>query len=106
MTPHDIIYSLLAHDHDLHYADQLTDEILERVAAEGFVVVHVSSVVQQDGKISVTRRLVENVLEDAEAGMRREYVENGAIHPAMIGRYERDMADILALRAELKEGKE
>lgn len=106
MTPHDIIYSLLAHDHDLHYADQLTDEILERVAAEGFVVVHVSSVVQQDGKVSVTRKLLESVLEDAEASVQWEHVVNGEVHPALRSRYDRDMADILALRAEIKEGKE
>lgn len=106
MTPHDIIYSLLAHDYDLHYADQLTDEILERVAAEGFVVVHVSSVVQQDGKVSVTRRLVDSVLEDAEAAVTGHYFADGKVIAALQSRYERDMADILALRAEIKEGKE
>ena len=106
MTPHDIIYNALLRDHDIHHADQLTDEIFARLAEQGFVTVHASAVIKEDGKVTVTRRLVESVLEDAEAGMRREYVESGAIHPAMISRYERDMADILALRAEIKEGKE
>lgn len=106
MTPQDIIYEVLLRDHDIHHADQLANEIMGRLAWQGFVAVHASTVIQQDGKVSVTRRLVENVLEDAEAAMRREYIPGGLLHPAMMRRYERDMADILALRAELKEGKE
>ena len=103
MTPHDIIYSLLAHDHDMHYADQLTDEILARVAADGFVIVQADRVIQQAGKVSVTRELVEGVLEDAEALVTGHYFADGKVIAALESRYRRDMADILALRAELQE---
>ena len=101
MTPHDAIYNALLGDLDIHHAGQLTDEIFARIAAEGFVVVHVSAVIQQDGKVTVTRKLLESVLEDAEASVQWEYVVNGEVHPALRSRYDRDMADIIALRAEI-----
>lgn len=106
MTPQDIIYEALLRDHDIHHADQLANEIMERLAAQGFVAVHASAVIQQDGKVTVTRKLVESVLEDAATWVTAEYVINDEIHPADRPRYIRDMADILALRAEIKEGKE
>ena len=102
MTPHDTIRSVLERDHDIHEADPGADEILERLAAQGFVVVHAKAVIQQDGKVSVTRLLVESVLEDAEALVNAEYVVDGEVHPANRRRYRRDMADILDLRAELQ----
>lgn len=104
MTPHEIIYSLLAHDHDMHYADQLTDEILERIATQGFVVVHASAVVREDGKVTVTRELLESVLEDAEASVKENYYfGKDEPHPALAGKFRRDIADIRALRAEIEE---
>ena len=102
MTPYDTIYGLLAHDHDMHYADQLTDEILARIAADGFVVVHAKAVIQQDGKVTVTRELLESVLADAETWVVGHYFTDGEIHPAMRGKYNRDMEDIWALQAELR----
>ena len=57
---------------------------------------------QTAGKVSVTRALVQSVLEDAEAFITAEYVINDEIHPADRPRYIRDMADIVALRAELQ----
>lgn len=106
MTPHDVIYGVLERRLGIHEAEKLAYEILERIAAQDLVVVHADRVIQQAGKVSVSRKLVESVLEEAEAAMRREYLPGGLLHPAMMRRYERDMADILALRAELKEGKE
>lgn len=103
MTPHDIICRVLWRDHDIYEADQDAEEILERFAAQGFVVVRADRVIQQAGKVSVTRELVESVLEDAEALVNAEYVVAGEVHPANRRRYRRDMADILALRAELQE---
>lgn len=103
MTPHEIIYSLLAHDHDMHYADQLTDEILERIATQGFVVVHASAVVREDGKVTVTRKLLDSVLEDAEAEITGHYFADGKVIAALQSHYERDMADIRALREEIGE---
>lgn len=104
MTPHDIIYDVLLRDHDIHHADQLTDEILARIAADGFVVVHAKAVIQQDGKVTVTRTLLESVLEDAEKLVASEYfLSNGDIHPSERRRYLRDMEDIWKLKAELRE---
>ena len=99
----DAIYNALLGDLDIHHAGQLTDEIFARIAAEGFVVVHVSAVIQQDGKVTVTRKLLESVLEDAETWVNAEYVINDEIYPADRPRYIRDMADILTLRAEIGE---
>lgn len=45
MSPHDIIRSVLERDHDIHEADQGAEEILELLAAQGFVVVHASAVI-------------------------------------------------------------
>lgn len=46
MTPHDIIYAVLLRDHDIHHADQLASEILERFANEALVVVPVEAVIR------------------------------------------------------------
>ena len=102
MTPHDIIRSVLERDHDIHEADQGADEILERLAGQGFVV-QADRVIQQDGKVTVSRKLLESVLEDAETWVNAEYVINDEIYPADRPRYIRDMADILTLRAEIGE---
>lgn len=103
MTPHEIIYNALLREHDIHHADQLTDEILERLAAQGFVAVHASAVIKGDNKVVVSRKLVEDVLVDAEWWVRSNYVVNGEVHPAMVRHFERDMEDIRALRAEIEE---
>lgn len=50
MTPHDVIYNVLLRDHDIHHADQLATEILERLAAQGFVVVPVEAVISTGGQ--------------------------------------------------------
>ncbi len=60
---------------------------------------------QQDGKVTVSRKLVESVLEDAEAFVASEYVINGEIHRSERRRYLRDMDDIWKLKAELREVK-
>jgi len=60
---------------------------------------------QQDGKVTVSRELVESVLEDAEALVASEYVINGEIHRSERRRYIRDMDDIWKLRAEMRESK-
>ena len=106
MSAHDIIRSVLERDHDIHEADQGAEEILGLLAAQGFVVVQADRVIQQAGKVCVTRELVESVLEDAEWWVKDAYVVDGAVHPLMRDRYERDMADILALRAELQEARD
>lgn len=106
MTPHDIVRSVLERDHDIHEADQGAEEILGLLAAQGFVVVQADRVIQQAGKVSVTRELVESVLEDAETWVNAEYVVDGEVHPANRRRYRRDMADILDLRAELQEARD
>lgn len=103
MTAHDIIYNVLLRDHDINEADQGAEEILGLLAAQGFVVVHASAVVREDGKVTVTRKLVEDVLVDAEWWVRSNYVVNGEVHPAMVRHFERDMEDIRALRAEIEE---
>lgn len=103
MTPHDIIRSALERDRDIHEADQGATEILELLAARGFVVVQADRVIQQAGKVCVTRELVESVLEDAEASVTGHYFADGKVIAALESRYIRDMADILALRAELQE---
>lgn len=102
MTPHDIIYDALERRLGMYSAEILVDEILERLAGQGFVVVQADRVIQQAGKVSVTRELVESVLEDAETLVTREYVINDEIYPADRDHYVRDMADIVALRAELQ----
>ena len=101
MTPHDIIYDALERRLGMYSAEILVDEILERLAGQGFVV-QADRVIQQAGKVSVTRELVESVLEDAETLVTREYVINDEIYPADRDHYVRDMADIVALRAELQ----
>ena len=103
MTPHEIIYNVLLSDLDMHHADQLANDILERLAAQGFVAVHVSAVIQQDGKVSVSRRLLESVLADAETWVVGHYFTDGEVHPALMDRYERDMCDIRLLKAEIGE---
>lgn len=103
MTPHDVIRGVLERVMDIHDAHDAADEILERLAAQAFVVVHASAVIQQEGKVNVTRRLVQDVLVDAEWWVRSNYVVYGQVHPAMQRRYERDMEDIRALAAELRE---
>jgi hypothetical protein len=45
MTPHDIIRSVLERVMDIHDAHDAADEILELLAAQGFVVVHASAVI-------------------------------------------------------------
>jgi uncharacterized protein YjaG (DUF416 family) len=57
---------------------------------------------QQDGKVTVSRDLVESVLEDAEAWVTSEYVINGEIHRSERRRYLRDIEDIWKLKAELR----
>lgn len=103
MSPHDIIRSVLERVMDIHDAHDAADEILERLAAQAFVVVHASAVIQQAGKVSVTRKLVESALEDATTWVRANYVVSDGVHPAMQQKYERDMEDIRALAAELRE---
>lgn len=103
MTPHEIIYNALLHEHDIHHSDQLADDILERLAAQGFVAVHVSAVIKEDGKVAVSRKLVESVLADAETWVIGHYFTDGEVHPALMDRYERDMCDIRLLKAEIGE---
>lgn len=103
MTPHDIIYNVLLRDHDPVEADQGATEILERLAAQTFVVVHADRVIQQDGKVTVSRSLLDSVLADAETWVTGHYFTDGEVHPALMDRYERDMCDIRLLRAELGE---
>jgi len=105
MSPHDIIYDVLERIVGFNEADKLTTEALERLAAQGFVVVHAKAVIQQDGKVTVSRELVESVLEDAEAFVASEYVINGEIHRSERRRYLRDMDDIWKLKAEMRESK-
>lgn len=102
MTPRDAIYNALLRDHDINEADQGAEEILGLLAAQGFVVVQADRVIQQAGKVSVTRELVESVLEDAEASVTGHYFADGKVIAALESRYIRDVADILALRAELQ----
>ena len=52
--------------------------------------------------MTVTRELLESVLEDAETLVTAEYVINDEIHPAERSRYLRDMDDIWKLKAELR----
>ena len=102
MTPHEIIYDALERRLGIHEAERLAAEILERLAAQVFVVVQADSVIQQDGKVTVTRELLESVLADAETWVVGHYFTDGEIHPAMRGKYNRDMEDIWALKAELR----
>ncbi|MFM2150305.1 MAG: hypothetical protein RLZZ187_2611 [Pseudomonadota bacterium] len=105
MTPHDVIYGVLERSVGFNKADKLTTEILERLAAQAFVVVHADRVIQQAGKVSVSRTLVESVLEDAATWVQANYIVgvSEGVHPAMQKKYERDMEDIRALAAELRE---
>jgi hypothetical protein len=66
---------------------------------------HAAALRQQDGKVTVSRELVESVLEDAEAFVASEYVINGEVHRSERRRYFRDMDDIWKLKAELREVK-
>lgn len=105
MTPHDIIYNVLERSVGFNEADKLTTEILERLAMQGFVAVHARAVTQQDGKVTVSRELVESVLDDAEAYVRIDYHTHGDIrdvHPALRHKYLRDMEDIWKLWAEVR----
>ena len=103
MTPHEIIYNVLLRDHDPVEADQGATEILERLAAQTFVVVHASAVIKEDGKVVVSRKLVESVLADAETWVVGHYFADGKLIAALQSKYERDMCDIRLLRAELGE---
>lgn len=103
MTPHEIIYNVLLSDLDMHHADQLANDILERLAAQGFVAVHASAVIKEDGKVAVSRKLVESVLADAETWVIGHYFADGKVIAALQSKYERDMCDIRLLRAELGE---
>lgn len=101
MTPNEIIYGALERNLGIYSAEKLATEILEQIAAQGFVVVQADRVIQQAGKVSVTRELVESVLEDAETWVKANYVVGDGPHPAMVHKFRRDLADIIALRAEL-----
>ena len=103
MTPHEVIYNALLREHGIHHADQLATEILERLAAQTFVVVHADRVIQQEGKVTVSRSLLDSVLADAESWVVGHYFTDGEVHPVLMDRYERDMCDIRLLRAELGE---
>lgn len=50
MTPHDIIRSALERVMDIHHADEMAEEILARIAAQGFVVVPVEAVIRMEGQ--------------------------------------------------------
>ena len=56
---------------------------------------------QEAGKVTVSRELVESVLADAESWVIGHYFTNGEIHPALQGKYLRDMDDIWKLKAEI-----
>lgn len=89
MTPHDAVCCGLTAITDSDTTHEAADTMLEQLSMRGFVI--------------VTRELVKSVLEDAEALVNAEYVVDGEVHPANRRRYRRDMADILALRAEMGE---
>jgi hypothetical protein len=103
MSPYTIICNLLERSVGFNEADKLATEAFERLAAQGFVVVHAKAVIQQHGKVTVSRELVESVLADAMTLITNEYSTNGKIHPALRHKYLRDMDDIWKLRAELGE---
>lgn len=50
MIAHDIIRSVLERVMDMHDADEMANEILERLAAQGFVVVPVEAVIRMEGQ--------------------------------------------------------
>ena len=50
MTPHDIIRSVLERVMDMHDADEMSEEILAPVAAQGCVVVPVEAVIRVEGQ--------------------------------------------------------
>jgi hypothetical protein len=56
---------------------------------------------QQEGKVTVSRELVESVLADAETWVIGHYFTNDEIHPALRHKYLRDMEDIWKLWAEM-----
>lgn len=105
MSAHDIIVDVLTSSviHTEADADSVAYAILEQLATRCFIVVQADRVIQQEGKVSVTRLLVESVLEDAETWVKANYIVGDGPHPAMAHKFRRDMADILALRAELQE---
>lgn len=103
MSPHEIIRSVLERDHDIHEADQGAEEILELLAAQAFVVVHADRVIQQAGKVSVSRTLVESVLNNAATWVGANYIIGDGMPPEMKDKYQRDMQHIRALAAELRE---
>lgn len=78
--------------------DRLAGELAR---AQRDIVAWMERAAVREGTVTVSRRLVESVLEDAEWWVRDAYVVDGEVHPVMADRHERDMADILALRAEI-----
>jgi len=105
MSPYTIICNMLERSVGFNEADKLATEAFERLAAQGFVVVHAKAVIQQHGKVTVSRELVESVLDDAEAYVRIDYHTQGDIrdvHPALRHKYLRDMEDIWKLWAEVR----
>jgi hypothetical protein len=59
---------------------------------------------QEEGKVTVSRELVESVLADAEAYVNVDYHTQGNIldvHPVLRQRYLRDMEDIWKLKTEI-----
>ena len=63
---------------------------------------------QEAGKVTVSRELVESVLDDNEAYVKSNYHTQGNIldvHPVLRQRYLRDMEDIWKLRIEMGERK-
>jgi hypothetical protein len=59
---------------------------------------------QEEGKVTVSRELVESVLTDAEAYVNVDYHTQGNIldvHPVLRQRYLRDMEDIWKLKTEI-----
>lgn len=89
MTPRDAVccgLTAISEDDTTHEA---ADTMLEQLAMRGFVV--------------VPRELLESVLEDAEAWVKAHYIVEYGPHPAMADKFQRDMADIVALYAEMGE---
>ena len=89
MTPRDAVccgLTAISEDDTTHEA---ADTMIAQLAMRGFVI--------------VTRELVKSVLEDAETWVKANYIVGDGPHPAMAHKFRRDMADILALRAEIGE---
>jgi hypothetical protein len=63
---------------------------------------------QEEGKVTVSRELLDSVLDDNEAYVKSNYHTQGNIldvHPVLRQRYLRDMEDIWKLRIEMGERK-